>query len=173
MTDTLLCPICETQNAPDATNCEVCGERLTPAAPGEVIPPEQSVSTTLPSITSTPEAAPSSLDPIFVTPKAQAPSTTLQGIPAEQALPPALYSSITGEAFPKGSPTYAEGFGPLGEELVAQPPESPAAAHTQAPQPAQADAPPAQNAPPARAAACASRGQRCPPPPFRPRPPRR
>ena len=32
--DTILCPICETENAASATHCEVCGERLVPAGPG-------------------------------------------------------------------------------------------------------------------------------------------
>ncbi|MFU8805756.1 MAG: FHA domain-containing protein [Bradymonadaceae bacterium] len=30
MSETILCPICETANAADASNCEVCGERLAP-----------------------------------------------------------------------------------------------------------------------------------------------
>jgi hypothetical protein len=48
--------------------------------------------------------------------------------------PDVLYSSMTGEAYPAGSPEYAEGFGPMGEELVATPPaDAPAAAEEPAP----------------------------------------
>ncbi|MEO1268364.1 MAG: FHA domain-containing protein [Myxococcota bacterium] len=39
----IICPVCETENKPQATHCEVCGERLTPAAPGEVLLPEENV----------------------------------------------------------------------------------------------------------------------------------
>jgi hypothetical protein len=42
-----ICPICETENKPQATHCEVCGERLTPAAPGEKLRPEESVLSSL------------------------------------------------------------------------------------------------------------------------------
>ena len=42
-----ICPICETENKPQATHCEVCGERLDPAAPGEELSPEESVMTQL------------------------------------------------------------------------------------------------------------------------------
>ena len=38
-----ICPICDTENQPQATNCEVCGERLTPPAAGEQLAPEESV----------------------------------------------------------------------------------------------------------------------------------
>jgi hypothetical protein len=43
MEDTVVCPICETENAADATHCEVCGERLKPAEPGEEVGAEESV----------------------------------------------------------------------------------------------------------------------------------
>ncbi len=43
MSEAIICPVCETANDPGAVNCEVCGERLAPAAPGEVIPPEQNM----------------------------------------------------------------------------------------------------------------------------------
>jgi hypothetical protein len=42
-----ICPICETENKPQATHCEVCGERLTPPAPGEKLRPEESVLSSL------------------------------------------------------------------------------------------------------------------------------
>lgn len=37
--------------------------------------------------------------------------------------PEYLYSPVDGAAYPKGSAEYEDGFGPLGEELVADPPE--------------------------------------------------
>jgi len=37
------CPICDTENKPQATHCEVCGERLSPPAPGEEVAPEENV----------------------------------------------------------------------------------------------------------------------------------
>jgi hypothetical protein len=36
--------------------------------------------------------------------------------------PAVLYSSLSGKAYVAGTPEYAEGFGPMGEELVATPP---------------------------------------------------
>ena len=36
--------------------------------------------------------------------------------------PDVLYSPTTGEAYPKGTAEYEEGFGPMGEQLVATPP---------------------------------------------------
>ncbi len=47
MSETITCPICETENPADATNCEVCGERLVPAEPGEVVPEEENVAAAL------------------------------------------------------------------------------------------------------------------------------
>ena len=41
--------------------------------------------------------------------------------PAAEA-PRVLYSSLSGKAYPPGSPEHKEGFGPMGEELVATPP---------------------------------------------------
>jgi hypothetical protein len=38
-----ICPICETENQPAASHCEVCGERLGAPAPGEVVAPEENV----------------------------------------------------------------------------------------------------------------------------------
>lgn len=38
-----ICPICETENQPAATHCEVCGERLSPPGEGEEIRPEENV----------------------------------------------------------------------------------------------------------------------------------
>lgn len=47
MEETIICPICETENAADATHCEVCGERLAPAAADEEIPAEENVAAML------------------------------------------------------------------------------------------------------------------------------
>lgn len=47
MSEQLICPVCETPNAPASTHCEVCGERLAPPAPGEVLSPEESVMATI------------------------------------------------------------------------------------------------------------------------------
>jgi hypothetical protein len=57
-----ICPICETENKPQATHCEVCGERLAPPAPGETLTPEESVTASLPThsapeIEATPETS--------------------------------------------------------------------------------------------------------------------
>ncbi len=38
-----ICPICETENQPAASHCEVCGERLGQPAPGEEVAPEENV----------------------------------------------------------------------------------------------------------------------------------
>jgi hypothetical protein len=42
--------------------------------------------------------------------------------PAAPAKPQVLYSSLSGKAYKEGTPEHAEGFGPMGEELVATPP---------------------------------------------------
>lgn len=39
------------------------------------------------------------------------------------AAPAVLYSPLDGTAYPQGSPEYEDGFGPMGEELVAERPE--------------------------------------------------
>ena len=51
-----ICPICDTENKPQATHCDVCGERLTPPKPGEATNPEENVLAML----GQPEAAPGS-----------------------------------------------------------------------------------------------------------------
>ena len=38
-----ICPICETENQPKASHCEVCGERLGAPAAGEELAPEENV----------------------------------------------------------------------------------------------------------------------------------
>jgi hypothetical protein len=50
---------------------------------------------------------------------AAAPAVTA---PAVVEAPRVLYSSLSGKAYPPGSPEHKEGFGPMGEELVATPP---------------------------------------------------
>lgn len=128
MSEMILCPVCETENAPNATHCEVCGERLTPAAPGEELSPEENVS-----------------GMIAAAAEDDAEDLAMPSLPASEAdedLPelavdgedegadaasiaegPAfLYSTLDGTAYPAGSAEYEEGFGPMGEELVAEPP---------------------------------------------------
>ena len=178
MSDFIVCPVCETQNSPDATHCEVCGERLAPAQPGEEVNPEENVAAMIAEETPDIEEDPQEPSPI---PDANEPEAgfdlgdeedlgydagvvtdaDVDALPADANMPPAtagetviesdpekmemaahnpapmsgdaqpldpgnrpevLYSSISGEAYPKGSPEYEEGFGPMGEELVAEPP---------------------------------------------------
>lgn len=170
MSDPILCPICETANAPDAINCEVCGERLAPAQPGEHIPPEQNMAAHLQQEAPTHQPPPNEAPPVEESPAggqgatfdltddddpqppldatfeqgniepAQAPIEpeeramhieALDDLDAsgdhgtlQDAAPDVLYSHMTGEAFPAGSPEYEEGFGPMGEQLHPTPPLS-------------------------------------------------
>lgn len=125
MSDTILCPVCETENATDATNCEVCGERLTPPAPGEVLSPEENVSAFLADGGDATEAGdlgmpelPDSEAEYVANPVASVEPTE---IPVD-AGPEFLYSSLDGTPFAAGTPEFEDGFGPMGEELVAEPP---------------------------------------------------
>lgn len=111
MSDFVLCPVCETENALDATHCEVCGERLVAAAEGEEVAPEESVSSMIAE-----EAT--SADTEFVAEEVEEGGFGLMGGSD------ILYSPLTGEAYHPGSPEFEEGFGPMGEELVPTPPES-------------------------------------------------
>lgn len=139
-----ICPVCETANAPDATHCEVCGERLAPLQPGEVLAPEESVAAMMAEQARTPQqaghdTAPSSFDTAddddYALPGSPEPQTSpetltdddaVMGIdPVDQPIsfhdpdsPDVLYSPLTGEAFGRGTPEFEEGFGPMGEELV-------------------------------------------------------
>ena len=129
MSQPLLCPVCETENAPDARNCEVCGERLAPLAAGERLAPEENVLAMINDMP--PAAAPTStssefgaVEPVFHTSGEEdaLEDQTIQGMPSLQ--PDVLYSPLTGEAYPQGSAHHDEGFGPMGEELVATRPAS-------------------------------------------------
>jgi hypothetical protein len=159
MSDFITCPVCETANQPDATNCEVCGERLAPLQPGEELNPEENVSAMLAAQAEEAAAAPQpaeepvpmasgfdvddedDYDPIVEgdapvdtmmeeAPAAPAADEELMGIdPVDEPVsfygddaPDVLYSPTTGEAYPKGTAEYEEGFGPMGEQLVATPP---------------------------------------------------
>lgn len=137
---TILCPVCETENAATNTHCEVCGERLTPPAEGEVLSPEESVAATIaaePTQESTPSAGFSydEEDSFHTDPNAAPGESMGHGAVGEPVVfeqdpapaptgdkPPVLYSSLSGEPFVKGSPEYEEGFGPMGEPLVETPP---------------------------------------------------
>jgi hypothetical protein len=137
MSETILCPVCETENAEDATNCEVCGERLTPPAPGEVLPPEENVSAFLATGNDDavdmgmPELPDSEADdempvlsPVAVDDDGSSESTAagLDTAISEANAPDVLYSSVDGTAYAIGTPEYEEGFGPTGEELVSERP---------------------------------------------------
>ncbi len=170
MSAPVICPICETANDPNAITCEVCGERLAPPQPGEVIPPEQNMAAQLqtedapvyqpPSNEAPPmEEAPvggagatfeidDTHDDIALEPPLD--QTYEQGYiePAQSPIDPeetamhtedvlandatmdepranVLYSHMTGEAYPEGTPEYNEGFGPMGEQLHPTPPVTP------------------------------------------------
>ncbi len=45
------------------------------------------------------------------------------------ASPDVLYSSLSGDPYPRGTPEYEEGFGPMGEELLTSPPAGEAPSH--------------------------------------------
>lgn len=193
MSEPIICPICETANAADASHCEVCGERLAPAAEGEVLSPEENVSATLQADDafggaamtgfsvdsyddeeeeedapfdgggmamsfeveeSQPEESfpveqeefdlhsPSEEDDLAEVPIEAAVNDEddLAEVPIEAAAddgdfdfssedeeghaaaPAVLYSPLDGQAYPEGTPEFEEGFGPMGEELVAEPP---------------------------------------------------
>lgn len=136
MSESVLCPVCETPNPPDQTNCEVCGERLTPAAPGEVIPEEENMAASLQEQASAPAGGFSYEEEDFQLDPSAAPGESMgHGAvgepvafeqPTEQEQPTAgatiLYSSLSGEAFGPESQEYKEGFGPMGEPLVDTPP---------------------------------------------------
>lgn len=118
MSDVILCPVCETENALDATHCEVCGERLVPPAEGEVVAPEENV---LAMIAEQSEA--DATEVAYETSVEDSESSQEADVPSSQG-PDALYSPLDGRAFYPGSVEYDEGFGPMGEELVATPPQS-------------------------------------------------
>lgn len=190
MSDFIVCPVCETQNPLDATHCEVCGERLTPAQPGEEINPEENVAAMIADAAAAPAAdqmgvqiedeiysigedpgPDTALDDDFAAAgeapveggfdmddeddfdlEPAAPSTTPAGDDMghdedtspeddEDAAPAFLYSPMTGEAYPQGSPEYEEGFGPMGEQLVAEPPAEEPAVADEAPAGFEDDAP--------------------------------
>lgn len=140
MSEMILCPVCETENEPAATHCEVCGERLAPAAPGEVLSPEESVAATLQPGTSVedfdlgmPELPVSEADdrPSFASTDSDGDEypgdlddSPMASPAASEAKRPAdvLYSSLDGTPFERGTPEFEDGFGPMGEELVDAPP---------------------------------------------------
>lgn len=138
MSNLIICPVCETENAPDAINCEVCGERLAPLAPGEELKPEENVSAMLAAQAQAVERDPPTvetalpsdlgLDLVPTVPgggsfdlDADEPYTT-PAAPAGPSTPEALYSPLTGRVYPRGSAEYEEGFGPMGEQLVREQP---------------------------------------------------
>ena len=157
MSETILCPICETENAATATHCEVCGERLVPAGPGEELDAAENVAAEIQSEgevvgfqveESEPDdtgegitAAPADTTADFDTSAfagdddseeelpemgeiSAADDTADELEPQPTTQPGILYSPIDGSAYEEGTPEYEEGFGPHGEELVAEPPET-------------------------------------------------
>ena len=170
-----ICPVCETQNKPSATHCEVCGERLTPPAPGEEVSPEESMAAQVAELAAARAAAPApatggfamdeedAFDELMGASAAKTGPMAAVAAPAPSTAPPAsggkpdvLYSPRTGAAFARGTAEWEDGFGPMGEELVATPqPPKPATAPPIAvnpgpmrpPEPDIAPAPPRQHAP--------------------------
>lgn len=168
MEETLICPICETANAPDATHCEVCGERLVPAESGVELSPEENVAGDIagggsvvgfavedsepqgietaaadqtadfqPSAFAVDEydedSEPDPEPPFHAEGDDSAPeSPGTEELDLDAAVldvasepveaPQFLYSPMDGTAYPIGSPEYEEGFGPNGEQLVAEAP---------------------------------------------------
>lgn len=141
MSEFITCPVCESPNGLDATNCEVCGERLAPLAPGEVVDPSESVAAMLaetpPREEPMPQGGFSMNDdddylpepvqddaPDEVAPAAQEEPATPDEYPVDaiSVAPSVLYSPLTGEAYAEGTPEFVEGYGPMGEQLVATPP---------------------------------------------------
>ena len=167
MEETLICPICETANAPDATHCEVCGERLVPAEPGVELSPEESVAGDIAgggsvvgfavedsephgiqvaAADQTADFQPSAfadeydedsqpdLEPPFQvegddsapespgTEELDLDAAELEMASEPDVAPQFLYSPMDGTAYPIGSAEYEEGFGPNGEQLVAEAP---------------------------------------------------
>jgi hypothetical protein len=164
----IICPVCETENKDDAIHCECCGERLAPLQPGEQAEPETMLAAQIATPAPAPEAAPrAGFAPIedefeallassaaapadddaamraklaSLSAAIPAPAPTPAPAPAAAPSKPAvLYSPLNGRAYAAGTPEYADGFGPLGEELVAEPPanldvSAPPVAAPQAPQ---------------------------------------
>lgn len=139
MSEMILCPVCETVNAPNATHCEVCGERLTPAAPGEELSPEENVSgmiaaaaqdegegheMAMPDLPASDAEDDGPARSFGFAPVADDEEGDEAGMDAPSVVegPQFLYSSLDGKAYAAGTPEYEEGFGPMGEELVAEPP---------------------------------------------------
>ena len=119
----IMCPICETPNEPDASHCVVCGERLTPAAEGEELAPEENVSGMVEPADQAEQAEEDDRDEQAALAE-ESDVAELQAFDDELGeAPAALYSPVDGNAYPQGSPEYEDGFGPMGEELVAQLPE--------------------------------------------------
>jgi hypothetical protein len=149
MSEAIICPVCETTNDPTAINCEVCGERLAPAAPGEVIPAEQNMAATLAAQAAGEQPASGqfamddddfkpepALDEVYAEGHMEPASTPVESedaamhieqpndlaLPGTDLAPGVLYSHMSGEAYHAGSPEYEEGFGPMGDQLLPTPP---------------------------------------------------
>ena len=119
------CPVCATENEPGAAHCEVCGERLTPLQPGEQADESEMVAATLQQATVSAEAQGQAGDEALERPLSNEESLQEE---ITQGPPKVLYSSHDGTAYPASSIEFQEGIGPLGEPLVARPPDV-AAAH--------------------------------------------
>jgi len=121
-----ICPVCETQNAARAEHCEVCGERLSPLEPGEVLAPEENVAAMLAAETPSVDEHLPLENQVFD--QEEFPAAALEAVSSaieEDEGNPAqvLYSPLDGKAYFPGSPEYDEGFGPMGESLTAAEPE--------------------------------------------------
>lgn len=133
MSDSLVCPICDTTNEPGSTNCEVCGERIAPLAEGEQLSAEENVSAMLNDYQNgdDDDAQDSGFFILDEEEDDEENSGFATGFSVESsdeidivsAQPDVLYSPIDGSAYPAGSPEYDEGYGPLGEQLVINKPD--------------------------------------------------
>ncbi len=129
----LTCPVCETQNDHTAAHCEVCGERLSALEPGEVLAPEENVSAMLEPIIEEPNVEQPSEESAFenaVFPEDDFPAAAIEAVSSaiqDDVVEPSsdvLYSPLDGTAYAAGTPEFEDGFGPMGEALVATRPDN-------------------------------------------------
>ncbi len=166
-----ICPVCETENKPQATHCEVCGERLEPPAPGEEVSPEESVAA---QIAAAPAPAPAPAAPAAPAPaagfftdeetaaapaaQAPAPAAAPKKKGMDEAQLEAAFAELKAKMDGGGEPAPAPAPAPVAPAPPAPAPVAPApVAAAPAPRPAPAPAPaprpapaPARPAPPPR-----------------------
>src|SRR5690554_3257918 len=119
MSDSLVCPIYDTTNEPNSTNCEVCDERIAPLAESKQLNPKKNISAILQN--NAEDADYFVLEEKENKKKGNGYATgfTIESneeIDIVSAQPNILYSPIDGAAYPTGSPKYDKGYGPLDEQ---------------------------------------------------------